>query len=172
MKALNSLLAKGSKQKIQIGDATTVFWSEKNSYFEGEFLAFLNDPPKDNPDYLTEKVKALYQSINTGVLLPEDQENRFFVLGLAPNASRIAIRFWHTGSIAEFSQRFAQHFHDLEINSNKSQHLSLNQLLRSTAAQRKSENIAANMAGSCALHFIWIALSRFCISSSVTKNPC
>lgn len=38
-----------------------------------------------------------------------------YVLGLAPNASRISIRFWETGTLGVFAKRLAQHAQDFHI---------------------------------------------------------
>ena len=46
--ALNYLLARGSGRKIQLGDTTTVFWSEKPTRLEESFLDWL--APADEPD--------------------------------------------------------------------------------------------------------------------------
>lgn len=147
--ALNHLLGKDSTQKLQVGDATTVFWSDRQSHFEDDFSALFDEPDQDNPDKLTEKVSALLKSVDTGVLPPEDNETMFFVLGMSPNAARISVRFWHAGTVAEFSRKIAQHFHDLEIvhAPHYRDHLSIWWLLRSIAALGKSENIPPNLAG-------------------------
>lgn len=147
--ALNHLLGKDSAQKLQVGDATTVFWSEKKNHFEDDFSTLFDEPDKDNPDKLTEKVSALLKSVDTGVLPPEDNETKFFILGISPNAARISVRFWHVGTVAEFSCKIAQHFHDLGIVHvpHYRDHLSIWWLLRSIAALGKSENIPPNLAG-------------------------
>lgn len=147
--ALNHLLGKDSTQKLQVGDATTIFWSEKRSHFEDEFSSFLDEPPKDNPDALTNAVSTLLKAVDTGVMPAEDTETKFFVLGLSPNSARISIRFWHVGTVAEFSGRLAQHFHDLEIchAPHERDHLSMWWLLSRVAAQEKTENIPPNLAG-------------------------
>lgn len=147
--ALNHLLGKDSAQKLQVGDATTVFWSDKPSHFEDDFAALFDEPPKDNPDVLTEKVRALLMSVDKGSLPPEDAETRFFILGLSPNSARISVRFWHVGSVAEYARKIARHFQDLSIAhaSYQRDHLSIWWLLRSVAALGKSENIPPNLAG-------------------------
>ena len=146
--ALNYLLSKDSAQKIQVGDATTVFWSDKKTQLESDFSSLFDEPPKDNPDRLVEAVKALYRAIDTGVV-PVEDGSRFFVLGLSPNAARISIRFWQTGTTSEFSQKLAQHFHDLNIvhASHERDHLSLWWLLSRVAVLGKTENIPPNLAG-------------------------
>src|SRR5690606_28647865 len=47
--ALNRLLNKDSRQRMRIGDATTVFWSEKPTQFESDFALFFDSPEKDDP---------------------------------------------------------------------------------------------------------------------------
>jgi len=48
--ALNHLLGKDSKQRLQVGDASTVFWSDKATDFEQHVIDFFGEPPKDDPD--------------------------------------------------------------------------------------------------------------------------
>ncbi len=147
--ALNHLLGKDSKQKIQVGDATAIFWAEKSTCFESDFSAFFDEPPKDNPDRLTDAIRALYQSIGSGILPIKDVENRFFVLGLSPNAARISIRFWNAGTVAEFSQRIKTHFDDIDIDhrSFAMARLPLKTMLRAIAPLNDVERIPPNLAG-------------------------
>jgi CRISPR-associated protein Csd1 len=147
--AINTLLGKDSKQRLLIGDATTIFWSKRESSFESDFSFFFKEPDKDNPDSGTQKVRALFDSLNTGAYREDDGENRFFILGLAPNAARIAIRFWLTGTIFEFSFRIRQYFEDFEIvkPANEPNYYSIWRILVNVAQQDKSENIPPNVAG-------------------------
>lgn len=147
--ALNTLLGKDSRQKLLIGDATTVFWSARRSVLEEQVSAFFSEPPKDNPDQLVEAVKSLYRSVETGAPAFDGDDTRFYCLGLAPNAARIAVRFWHCGTVAELAGRFRAHFDDLRIvhGPRDREHVSLWRLLVSTAVQGKSENIPPNLAG-------------------------
>ncbi|MGN0853438.1 MAG: type I-C CRISPR-associated protein Cas8c/Csd1 [Kiritimatiellia bacterium] len=147
--ALNNLLSKDSRQKMSVGDATMVFWAEREDGFEDAFASFFAEPAKDNPDSQTEAVSALFKSPKTGTASFGEDATRFYVLGLSPNAARLAIRFWHVGTVAEMAGRFRDYFADLEIahGPKEKDHLSLWRLLVSTAAQGKSENIAPNLAG-------------------------
>lgn len=145
--ALNMMLAKDSQNKMRVGDATAVFWSAKKTEFETFFSAFWGYS-KDNPDADILAVKQLYNSINTGAKIPES-DTKFYVLGLSPNAARLSIRFWHTGTIAEFSNRIKQHFDDLEIVRSKkeSEHYSLFWMLSAIALEHKTENVPPNLSG-------------------------
>ena len=91
--ALNTLLDKDSRQRMQVGDASTVFWSSKETYFEENFRSLFSEPPKDDPDRNTRAVQSLFNAVHSGALPPAEADTKFYVLGLAPNASRIAVRF-------------------------------------------------------------------------------
>lgn len=145
--ALNHLLRKGSPQRLQVGDASTVFWAESN--FEDTFAAMFGIGNTDDPDRGTQAVRSLLEATRTGVYLKDDKESRFCVLGLAPNAARISIRFWQAGPVKEFARNIAQHFRDIEIDkpAYESGYLSLFRLLNSIALQNKSENVPHDLAG-------------------------
>ena len=147
--ALNHLLAKDSRNRIQVGDASTVFWADKPSPLEDYFSDIFVDPPKDDPDRNARALKALFEAPHQGVAPVKDEHTRFFVLGLGPNAARIAIRFWHVGTVADLAKTIQQHFDDLEIvrPAFEKPFLSVFRLLVATATQGKSENIPPNLGG-------------------------
>lgn len=147
--ALNTLLSKDSRQKMSVGDATAVFWSERKTTLEDEFLDLFGEPEKDNPDKGVAAVERLLASVRTGSFAHADETTRFYVLGLAPNAARISVRFWHNGTVAEMERRFADWFENLQIahGPKDREHLSLWRLLVSIAPLGKSENISPNLAG-------------------------
>lgn len=147
--ALNAMLAKGSKQRLQVGDATTVFWAEKKNEIEDVFADIFGEPAKDNPDQATRAIRVLYEAPKAGAPPLTEDYTHFYVLGLAPNAARIAVRFWHAGTVAETALNILQHFEDCAIvhGSKQPEYLSLFRLLVSTAMQGKSENIPPNLSG-------------------------
>jgi len=145
--ALNVLLGKDSNNKFKISDASVVFWSAKQTQLENSFSSFFNAPPKDDPDKGIREVKALFESIHSGKLNQEG-EIPFYVLGLAPNAARISVRFWKTGKVKDFAEKIAQHFDDLDIIRGKSderEYFSLYYLLANIALEFKLENIPPNL---------------------------
>lgn len=121
--ALNYLLRKDSNQKIQLGDATTVYWAESQSREQAEaaenlFNSLLGKPADDASE--TEKLKAVLESVAKGRPLKDlntdlEDNTKIFLLGLAPNASRLSVRFWETDSLRGFSERIAQHYRDMEM---------------------------------------------------------
>lgn len=145
--ALNVLLGKDSKNKYRIGDTSVVFWSEKPSIVESTLPFVFEAPSKDDPDANVRVMKAFYDSIYTGKLA-EEENIRFYVLGLAPNAARISVRFWKTGTVKEFSDRIVQHFDDLSMIRDERDHReypSLFNLLANISFQYKIDNIPPNL---------------------------
>ncbi|MBV8048757.1 MAG: type I-C CRISPR-associated protein Cas8c/Csd1, partial [Paludibacterium sp.] len=69
-------------------------------------------------------------------------------LGLAPNASRLSIRFWETGRLEVFAQRLVEHYRDLALEPVPWRHPpGIWRLLYATAALGKSENVLPKLAG-------------------------
>jgi CRISPR-associated protein Csd1 len=147
--ALNALLDRNSSQRMQVGEASTIFWSDRQTQFEEDFSFFLSEPPKDDPDMGTRRIKNLFYAPKTGGYLEDSGTENFFILGLSPNAARLAVRFWLKGTVAEFAKNIRKHFQDLEIVKPKSEptYYSLWRLLVNTAVQDKSENIPPNIEG-------------------------
>ncbi|HUX40139.1 MAG TPA: type I-C CRISPR-associated protein Cas8c/Csd1 [Rectinemataceae bacterium] len=147
-KALNYLLRRDSPNKLQVGDATTVFWSERDTKFETGYRTFFAMPAKDDPDRSIRELRAAIESVRTGIP-PDESRTRFYVLGLSPNSARIAVRFWHQGTIGEFAENIRMHFDDLEIVAPvfDKGNIALSYLLASTALDWKSENVPPHLAG-------------------------
>jgi CRISPR-associated protein Csd1 len=147
--ALNHLLSRDSGKRVQVGDASTVFWAEQPSDLEMAVPDLFGEPPKDAPDRGVLAVKALYSAIDSGRLAGPEGETRFYVLGLAPNAARIAIRFFHRLPLRELALRIRRHFDDLAIlhGPNDATYLSLFRLLLSCSVLGKADNIPPNLGG-------------------------
>lgn len=149
--ALNHLLRRGSRQKIQVADATTVFWAEQPSRVES-FLGYALDPREANlGDENTASLRAYLSAVRNG-MKPEgvDESVPFYVLGLAPNASRVAVRYWYAGTVADLNAALGQHFRDLTIVrefDNQMEFPGVWQLLIETAPQHKTESIKPTLAG-------------------------
>lgn len=152
--ALNALLERDSRNRVQVGDSSTVFWADSDdTRFDSEFTLadFFGEPRPDNPDRGREAVKALYQALRHSHLPQAEARTRFFVLGLAPNAARISVRFWLPGlPFGELAPRILQHFEDLRLVrrfDNEPEHPSLFRLLSSLALQGKLDNVPPRLAG-------------------------
>ena len=145
--ALNYLL--NSKQRIRIGDATTVFWTDKPSPAE-DWLGRIIDTTDAEDDSTKTKLGSILKTIAQGGFPADfgDQDTEFYVLGLSPNAARISIRFWLRSSLKQLVDSLRQHFVDLEIShsDNDNPYPALWQLLAETA--RESKDISPQLSGS------------------------
>jgi len=111
--ALNFLLRAGSRQKMQIGDATTTFWAERDSPVEGFFGVLLD--PRDTTAEDTE-VRLFLEAVKEGKLPHTiDPVVRFYVLGLSANGPRLSVRFWYASTVEDVSAKLGQHFRDLSM---------------------------------------------------------
>jgi len=114
--SLNHLLRRENNfQRIKIGDATTVFWTEKDSPVES-FMGVILDPQTGSGDDI--QLNEFLSAARKGAMpadLDYDGSIKFYILGLAPNNSRLAVRFWHVCLVDQLKDRIGQHFNDLEI---------------------------------------------------------
>src|ERR1700687_922189 len=73
---------------------------------------------------------------------------RFFVLGLAPNAARLSVRFYIEEDFGVIAERYLRHLERMRIHRNPKQEApSIWRMLIETAVLRKSDNIQPNLAG-------------------------
>ena len=111
--ALNKLLQKDSLNRLRLSNMTMVFWSQKQSVLEESMGALFGD--FDNPDARIEAIREVYASMHRGFNADTSGDSLFYVLGLSPNVSRIAIRFWITGTVAGFTQKIVEWLNDINI---------------------------------------------------------
>lgn len=148
--ALNHLLRKESRQKIQIGDATTVFWAEGNTPVVG-FLKNILDPRDTAVDMSGLRLFLEAVRDTKKPELAETEDLKFCILGLAPNAKRLSVRFWYVSTVGEISKKIGRHFSDLriqrEFEDKQAEYPGIWQLLHVTAVRGKTENISPILAG-------------------------
>lgn len=119
--ALNYLLNRDNKHCLSVGDTSTVFWaiapdSKQSQKVEQLFMQTVN--PSDDSE--AAQLKPLIEQIAKGRPLQEiapdiDPETRFYLLGLAPNASRLSIRYWIDTSFGQLEKRMGEHYMDLSL---------------------------------------------------------
>lgn len=159
---LNHLLRRdeSNRQRLQIGDASVVFWAEAANVAQADAAETLFwemlDPPADDASE-TNNLRRALEKVARGCALREldpklEDNTRLYVLGLSPNASRLSIRFWETGSLHSFALRLAEHFQDLALQPQPwKTEPAMWCLLRATAPFRNGEsedkNIPPQLAG-------------------------
>jgi len=167
---LNYLLERGSKNRIQIGDTSTVFWAETTKKTCENLAHFFIDPvdePEESgeveskdgikkQDLQTRQlVSDILQKVRTGQHLEEKDlgvdpdTTKFYILGLSPNNARIAVRFWHEDNFGNFLERVARHYLDMEIERDDRgpQFISVYWLLKQTVPQNSSDNASSPLLG-------------------------
>lgn len=146
--ALNYLLDRNNNQCISIGDTSTVYWTEKKNPVEtifGQLLDQKNDGSNEDITKFLDAMKNGKMPSNIETDVP------FYILGLAPNAARISIRYWHMSTVGDMAEKIIQHFKDMEIvKSNEDRdptYPGMWKILIETATMHKSENISPILAG-------------------------
>ncbi len=147
--ALNYLLS----DRVQyIGDTATVAWAEGGeAQYQDVFSSMLFGSSVSEAD-LTDVIHklALGQTVNWNSV-PLDPKNRFYVLGLAPNAARLSVRFFLRDSFGAFAANTQRHYDRLEIVRpayDRFEHLPLWNLLNETVNQNARDKVPSpQMAG-------------------------
>lgn len=154
--ALNRYLQRDSKHRIQIGDASTVFWADSSdaesaAKAEAAFPQFFDPAEEDAAE--TKKIAILLERLRRGEPLEEIDPKltsgvRFFVLGLAPNAARLSIRFYFEDDFGVLAKNYQRFVEEMRIEPSwRELYPPLWRYLRETAVLGKSENVPPNLAG-------------------------
>jgi len=117
--ALNYMLRSDSRNKFLIGNRTFLFWASKDDEAgekveESIFSMFGFNEREDDPNRNIEQVRKTFTSIYSGTLRT-DLDDKFYILGLAPNSARIAVTYWSELPLREFAALILRHFEDMEI---------------------------------------------------------
>lgn len=149
--ALNTFLA-DKTHRIQIGDASTVFWADSANIeaakdAERLFFGMFGNPDSPETDEAeAKKVGILLERIRKGEPLekldPELAKGvRFHVLGLAPNAARISIRFHYDDDFRDLAEHYRDYYLDTLFEPRpKDRRITINGLVLRTAPARKDRN--------------------------------
>lgn len=140
--ALNQLLA--DREHIRrVGDTTLICWAAGGQSVYQDFLmdAFYDDAPteQDIRNTLFRLAEGLPVDWQDQRL---DPDTRFYILGLAPNAARLSVRFFWQNSFGTLARNITRHYERLEIvasSDDKFLTLPLWRLVQETV-NRKSRN--------------------------------
>ena len=112
--ALNYLLERRHRRRVQVGDTGVVFWAAQPSPAEDLFGFGLSREVAEDDNRAKELETAL-ELIARGEHPLLRDGTPFYVLGLAPNASRLSVRFWYRDSVGAFLSHLQQHEQNLNI---------------------------------------------------------
>ena len=151
--ALNSMLQKGSRNKFMLGTRTFVFWASNNNEASKEteeslfdLLGFSEDT-NDDPNARIVKVRRVFESINSG-MLKTDLDDKFYILGLAPNSARIAVVYWSETTLKDFAEKILKHFCDMEIHDtrkDKKPYMGIREIISSVTLGGKMSDATPNL---------------------------
>lgn len=167
--ALNRMLDRDSRNRLRrpIGDATVVFWADASAKVpeeaavaaEGFFASLVDPQPDDDLEKDVQEAAILRDQLDkvaAGRPTEADPKlragTRFHVLGLAPNAARLSVRYWLDDDFEVFAQRLREHQADLRIEPPPHRWGALTPsvsrlLVKTTALQEKFDNIPPLLAG-------------------------
>ena len=160
---LNFLLSDANpNRKFYLGDTTVVYWAEsENRAYETAFAGIVA------PEYVdeegteqtarktaeaalkatAEKVKRV-QMLDLDAMLADlrDENPRFYVLGLAPNAARVSVRFFITDPFQTVVHNMMAHYRDLAIvkeYDNQPDYLTVAHILSETVSKKSRDKDTA-----------------------------
>lgn len=151
--ALNYMLRSDSRNKFLIGNRTFVFWASKNDEVGKQTeeciwdMFGFNDSNDDDPNHGIEQVRKVFKAIYSGSL-QTTMDDKFYILGLAPNSARIAVTYWNEIPLKEFAKRINRHFDDMEIVDNRKEqksYMGLRSILSSITLSGKSSDVIPNL---------------------------
>ena len=150
--ALNHLLAPNSRNKFMVGSRTFLFWASKDNDAGKRaedciFNMFGFSEKEDDPNRNIEKVRKVFESIYKNEL-KTTSEDEFYILGLAPNAARIAVVYWAEIPLREFAGTIYKHFNDMEVvdtRLEKKPYMSLRNILSAVTLGGKVSDATPNL---------------------------
>ena len=113
--ALNYLLSQ-KEYSFLIGDTMVVAWAESAQEEYQKGFIWSVEPPKDNQ----KEIASIFEEIqkNQKITVNDiklDPEQKFHILGLAPNAARIAVRFYYQDSFGNILKNISKHYERMEM---------------------------------------------------------
>lgn len=150
--ALNFMLRSDSRNKFMIGNRTFLFWASKNDEAgkqveDSIFNMFGFTDDDDDPNRRIEQVRKVFSSIYSGSL-KTSVDDKFYILGLAPNSARIAVTYWSELPLKEFASLILRHFDDMEIvdtRKEKKPYMGLRSILAVVTLGGKSSDATPNL---------------------------
>ena len=151
--ALLHLLRKDSKNKFILGIRTFIFWASNNNEasIEAEESLFgllgFSEEANDDPNANVMKVRKVFESIYSGIL-KTGLDDKFYILGLAPNSARIAVVYWSETTLKEFAEKILKHFSDMEIHDtrkDKKPYMGIREIISSVTLGGKMSDATPNL---------------------------
>jgi CRISPR-associated protein, csd1 family len=113
--ALNYLLSQRN-YTFQLGDTMVVYWAENGQKAYQDVFSFALVPTVDNRETIREIFDCIKKEQPIKVDdIEMDSEQRFYILGLAPNAARLSVRFFYQDSFGKILEHISEHYERMKI---------------------------------------------------------
>lgn len=150
---LSKLLA-DKRYATTIGDTTNCYWAEDGEEVYQNIFSAVVEPTIDNQEIVDGVFKNLKMERAIEVENVQDKlslEQKFYILGLAPNAARIAVRFFYQDSFGNIIKNIEAHYKRMEIvrpSMDQVEYLGVWRMLQETVNKKAREKKPiASMAG-------------------------
>lgn len=161
-----------------IGDTTIVYWSEEAEEVYQNIFSMAADPTIDNQEILDGVFKNLESGKAVAVGDVETKismDQPFYILGLTPNAARIAVRFFYRDTFGGILKNLKRHYDEMEIvrpSNDSIEYLGLWRMLQETVNKKsRDKNPVSNMAGArIPGDYFRQPVSEFAVSGGDRKN--
>lgn len=143
--ALNYLIADKEHTRL-VGDTTIVTWSNGGKAAYQDLFETMVYGTKD-ADAEGFDLTLILDAVSKGNFIEWsgadlDPDTQFYVLGLAPNAARLSVRFFYTSTFGDMLKNIAKHYDRLEIVRpayDKREYLKTQSLFRETMSDSEKE---------------------------------
>lgn len=117
--ALNRLLADRSHCK-HVGDTTILYWAENAEPVYQDAMSMFLFGADEAAGIQESDVQAALKRLSAGQTVPFlgkelSHDQHFYLLGLAPNAARLSVRFFLRDTFGSFAQNLQKHAEEMEI---------------------------------------------------------
>jgi CRISPR-associated protein Csd1 len=164
--ALNYLLA-DSDHRQTYGDTTVVYWAHTGDPIYRHVANCFINPPDGEPqvdDDAELLARDVFEKLISGKMVSQGAEQEvidrnmpFYVLGLAPNAARLSVRFFLRGTFGQFIVNMKAHHDALEIEHapGDKRYLSLWRLMQETVPPSSKDKAASPLLSGAVLRSIF-----------------
>lgn len=168
--ALNQLLA-DTEHKQTFGDTTVVYWAQSPERIYRDIFSFSINPVSEEGgeqrEIVVDKgaqklIGDIFSKLLEGIPVDDfaedfDPKTRFFVLGLAPNAARLSIRFYYENDFGQVMENIKAHYEVLEIEKSPKdfQYLPLWKLMQETVSPKSRDKASSPLLSGATLRSIF-----------------
>lgn len=142
------------RHRVRYGQTTVLFWTDRPAPVEEDLMLMLmggeelpgGDSAEDSAD--VQHIQNRLRAIKDG-RQPEgcDPETRFFILGIAPNAARLAVRFFEVNTFGGIARHYGEYLRDIDMVNVRPR--SLRGMLRQVAPLGEYDAIPSTLINSC-----------------------